>query len=160
MSPDPVSPAVSTITGSHQFSDLEKVLLLVLLAGIVGGVIAMWRGGAWVVKTAFPSVTDLVKQLIAGLSDLREALLASDASHARRVDDVKSEVKAVGSKVDALAASIDSMEQSVSSRLSGAEEALTQTRLDMARNGIVDRDAVLPSIERHPTGSKLRTVKT
>lgn len=163
MTPDPVTPAVQTIAQSHQFSDLEKVLFFALIAMFVAAAYAIARGGSWVARVMWPEVKLLLKQLIDGLADLRTALVASDASHTARVDalgaSVRIEVQGVGAKVDTLGGTVraigekvDRLGEDVGRRLSGAEDVLTETRLEVA-------SAVGSTPQRSPTQSGLRAVR-
>lgn len=148
-----IGPAVETVTKSTQFSDLEKLLFLLLIGLVALAVV----GVAWVAKRVDGKVDGAFRDLIAEVKNLSAAFMSSDAKHAARADEIKQEVRGVGAKVDSLAVEVRTLDKSVGDlggRVSGAEDALQQTRLDL-RNGIVPPDPE----PRAPTGAKLRAVR-
>jgi len=133
MAPAPITPAIQTVSQSHQFSDLEKVLLFVVLAVFVGGGFAAWRIGAWVAG----NLRELVTKLVTELGELRSALLSSESSHAARVAEVKTEVAAVGHSVKEIGTKIDTLGDEIGKRISGVDDSISQTRLDLARSTVI-----------------------
>lgn len=145
---NPLAPAVQVAAESRQFSDLEKVLLIVILAALVAGGFVAWRVVAWIAA----NLKDMVAKLIAELGTLREALTSSESKHAARADEIKAEVRAVGVEVKALDKSVSDL----GGRISGAEDVLNQARLEL-RDALVPAEPATPP-DRQPT-TKLRAVR-